>query len=351
MRIQRVPIYLAVFIGLVIIGGFVGAAAAAGELGANTTVSNETALPIGELGGNTTVSNGTAAPIGELGANTTVSNGTAAPIGELGVNATVAGEISPDLDGTATTAPPVARLSVSPVVSEEKPALLCTGNVTADGRPVAGATVHLTFDDYGVLDCTTGEDGAFSMLVRIGPGRHSVVANVSLADRPQSPVLSPRMTAEIPGALPLLPMGVGVIALLVGGTGFFFWRRGRGQEKEEPEPEASLPAEAVPVVVAEDLHETARTLAAGELRQGIEAVYRESLVRLDLQQPDARLLTRTPREVRKQFEGTPIAAPVGSMTEIYEAVVYSGRTAVEKDRRAMIDLFVAVFSGSERADR
>ena len=334
MRIQRVPIYLAVFIGLVFIGGFVSAAAAAGELGVNTTVLN-----------------GTAAPIGEIGANTTVSNGTEMPIGEIDANATVAEEATRDLNGTAATAPPVVRLSVSPVVSEEKPALLCTGNVTADGRPVAGSTVHLTFDDYGVLDCTTGEDGAFSMLVRIGPGRHSVVANVSPADRPQSPVFSPRMTAEIPGALPLLPMGVGVIALLVGGTGFFFWRRGRGQEKKEPEPEVPLPAEVAPVVVTEDLHETARTLAAGELRQGIEAVYHESLVRLDHQQPDARLLTLTPREVRKQFEGTPIAAPVGSMTEIYEAVVYSGHTAVEKDRRTMIDLFVAVFSGSERADR
>lgn len=317
MRIQRVPIYLVVFIGLVFIGGFMGAAAAAGELGANTTVSN----------------------------------GTAAPIGELGANTTVAAEISPDLAETAPAAPPVVKLSVSPVVSEEKPALLCTGNVTADGRPIAGAAVHLTFDDYGVLDCTTGEDGAFYMLVRIGPGRHSVVANVTLADRSEGPVSSPRVTAEIPGALPLLPMGVGAIALLVGGTGFFFWRRGRGQQKKEPEPEAPLPAEAAPVVVTEDLHETARTLAAGEIRKGIEAVYRESLVRLDRQQPDARLLTRTPREVRKLFEGTPIAAPVGSMTEIYEAVVYSGHTAVEKDRRAMIDLFVAVFSGSERADR
>lgn len=279
------------------------------------------------------------------------------PIGALGVNTTVSMGVSADQNGTAGTpvyqSTPVVQLSVSPVLIDEEPILLCTGNVTVDGRPAAGALVHLTFDDYGIHDCTTGEDGAFSLWVRIEPGRHSVVANVTFVDRPESTAQSARVMAEIPGELPLLFLATTGIALLAGGTGLFFWRRGRRTERQpEPEVEVPLPSEEpTPVSVTDDLLETARTLAAGELRTGIEAVYGEFLVRLDRQQPGARLRTRTPREIREQFEGTPIAAPVTAMTTIYEAVVYSGRTPVEKDRRAMIDLFVAVFSGSERADR
>ena len=243
---------------------------------------------------------------------------------------------------------PVVQLSVSPFNSSGELVLLCTGNVTVAARPVSGATVHLTFDDYGILNCTTDENGTFFLLVGIGPGRHSVVANVTLVDHPQSPALSARLTAEIPGGqLPLLPLAVGVIALLTGGTGLFFWRRGRGTEKQpEQKPEVPPPSEETPVAVTEDLRETAGKLAGGELREGIEAVYQELLVRLDQQQPGAHLRTRTPREIQEQFQGTSIATPITAMTTIYEAVVYSGRTPVEKDRRAMIDLFVAVFSGS-----
>lgn len=329
MRSLRVPICLVVFIGLVAISGF-----------------GASAVPIGEHSVNTTVSLGVSPDL-----NGTAQVASAVPIGELGVNTTVSMGVS-DRNRTAATpdqnATPVVQLSVSPVLIDEEPILLCTGNVTVAARPVSGATVYLTFDDYGILNCTTDENGTFFLLVGIGPGRHSVVANVTLVDHPQSPALSARLTAEIPGGqLPLLPLAVGVIALLTGGTGLFFWRRGRGTEKQpEREPEVPSPSEVAPVAVTEDLRETARALAGGELRRGIEAIYQELLVRLDQQQPGAHLRTRTPREIREQFQGTPIATPITAMTTIYEAVVYSGRTPVEKDRRAMIDLFVAVFSGS-----
>jgi hypothetical protein len=239
VRIQRVPIGLVVFIGLVFFSGIVAGVSS-----------------------------------GESGVNTTVPNGTAMPIGEIAMNTTVSMDMSADLNGIATT--------------------------TALNS---------------------------------------------------SPTQSARISAEIPGELPLLSLATGGIALLAGGTGLFFWRRRRGREEKEPEQEVPPVSEVTPVAVTEDLRETARSLAAGELRKGIEAVYLESLVRLNQQQPGARLLARTPREIREQFEGTPIATPITAMTAIYEAVVYSGRRPVEKDRGEMIDLFVTVFSGSERADR
>jgi len=106
-----------------------------------------------------------------------------------------------------------------------------------------------------------------------------------------------------------------------------------------------------PVTVTESLRDTAKKLAAGELREGIGAVYDEFLIRLGQQQPCARFKVRTPKEIRDQFKGTSIATSITAITEIYEAIVYSGRTPVEKDRSEMIDLFVVIFSELERANR
>jgi hypothetical protein len=320
VRNQKLPLYLVVLIGLVSISGFAAAAVPLGELNVNTTVSMVVTPAL------------------------TLNEPALIPASAQNESETVATPVQNSI--------PVVQLSVSLFNASEVPPILCTGNVTVVGRPIPGATVHLLFDDYGVLDCTTDETGTFNMLVNVGPGRHSVVANVSSVDPSQSrPALSPRVTIEVPGIkLPLLPMAVGGIILLAGGTALFFRRRGRRIERQ-PEPEVPPLPEVAPVAETEDLLQTARTLAAGDLRKGIEAIYLESLVRLDQQQPGVRLRTRTPREIRVQFEGTPIAAPITAMTAIYEAVVYSGHTPVDKDRREMIDLFVAVFSGSERADQ
>jgi len=276
----------------------------------------------------------------------------AVPLGGSGVNTRVS--LIPDPDGTAATpvqnTNPMILFNVSPSTSDEEPALLCTGKVAVAVHLLICATVHLLLDDDGIFDSINGEDGTFIQMIDAGSGGHSVGANVSFDDRHPGPALSRRMMAEIPYEPPFLPLAKGRMGIIIGGMDFFFWRRGRGKEKQ-PEEEGPHSSEVAPVAMTEDLRETAGKFAAGELREGIDTVYREFLVRLNRQQPGARLRVRTPREIQEQFEGTPIATPLAAMITIYEAVVYSGRTPVEKDRKDMIDLFVAIFSELERDDR
>ncbi len=244
---------------------------------------------------------------------------------------------------------PVVLLEVAPAEWENQTALLCTGNVTAAGRPVPDAPVRLVFDDSGTADCTTGPEGQFELLAGVVGGSHRVVASVAFADgRPLNPASSAAVSAELPGGFSVLPVLAVIVVLLVGAGGFLFWRRGRS----EPPAAAAPPVDEAPERTApppEDLRATARRLAGDGGRAGIEAVYRELAARLAKERPGAKLQTMTPRELAASFEGSPGGIAVARVAACYEAVVYSGRAPTPVDVETVVEGFVAALSETARA--
>jgi LPXTG-motif cell wall-anchored protein len=258
---------------------------------------------------------------------------------------------------------PVVLLAVVPSEWQNQTAIRCTGNVTAGGRPVTGATVRLVFDGYGTADCITGPAGQFELLAGIAGGRHEVVANVSFADgRPINPGTSLAARVDLPGGFALLPLLGGLVAvLLVGGGGFFFWRRRRNTGGEEisapvrPAPARNAPApgpspEPAPAPQpVEDLRSTARRLAGDGGRDGIEAVYHGLVERLAALEPGSRLGNLTPRELAAHFAGTPAGVAVARVSACYEAVAYSGRSPTPVDVETVVEGFVAALAETARA--
>ncbi len=258
----------------------------------------------------------------------------------------------------------VVLLQAAPSEWQNQTAVHCTGNVTAAGRPVPGAAVHLVFDNYGTADCTTGPEGQFELLAGIAGGSHQVVANVSFADgRPINPASSPAARVELPGGFPLLPVLGGLVAvLLVGGGGFLFWRRRRSSDGEDrpvsvrPTPARSVTPSEPPVVETvpaapptEDLRSTARRLAGDGGRDGVAAVYHGLVQRLAALEPGSRLGNMTPRELAAHFAGTPVGIAVARVAACYEAVAYSGREPTPVDVETVVEGFVAALAETARA--
>lgn len=255
---------------------------------------------------------------------------------------------------------PVLLLEVVPSEWENETALSCSGNVTAAGRPVPDARVHLVYDGTGTADCTTGPEGQFDLLAGIAGGSHKVVANVSFDDgRPINPASSRAVRAELPGGFPVLPViGALLVLLLVGAGGFLFWRRSRTEEGGD-RPAAARPARPAPVapaveeapaaLPAEDLRAVARRLAGDGGREGVETVYHALAARLAKRETSAHLGTMTPRELAAHFAGTPAGVAVARVAACYEAVVYSGRTPTAVDVEIMVEGFVAALAEPDRA--
>lgn len=256
---------------------------------------------------------------------------------------------------------PVVMLGLAQSEFDNQTALLCTGNVTAAGRPVPGAPVHLVFDRTGTADCTTGPAGQFELLAGVGGGTHEVVANVSFSDgRPINPGASPAVRADLPGGFPVLPLLGVVILLLAGAGGFLYWRRRRDNDagpRPAPARPRAEPARQTPAVVesapaptpTEDLRAAAQKIAGEGGRDGIEAVYRALVERLAGEQPGARLESMTPRELAAHFTGAPGGIAVARVAACYEAVIYSGRTPTPVDVETVVEGYVAALSETARA--
>ena len=265
---------------------------------------------------------------------------------------------------------PVLRLGAVPTEHEGEPALRCTGNLTANGRGVPGASVRLVFDGETPADCITGPAGQFELLGVIAPGTHTVVANVSFDDgRPLRPATSAVVEATVPGGFPWLPaLAVVAVLLLAGVGGFLYWRGYRHQERAEPAPLAPPPAAgsevrgrppepmAPPVESAapvpspgSDLRATALRLAGDGGREGIEAVYRGLVRRLAEREPGGRLEGLTPRELAARFEGRPGGLAVGRVAACYEAVAYAGRPPTPVDIETVVEGYVAALTETARA--
>ncbi len=97
-------------------------------------------------------------------------------------------------------AAPQVLLTALSVVENGRPFLRCRGNVTLDNRPVAGAGVRLVFRDFGKVNCTTRDDGSFSLLVDTGEGTRTVIAELVPGDLPLLAAASSPVTATVPGS-------------------------------------------------------------------------------------------------------------------------------------------------------
>ncbi|NLX50174.1 MAG: DUF4129 domain-containing protein [Methanospirillum sp.] len=293
---------------------------------------------------------------------------------------------------------PEVRLQVVVDTWENETALRCSGNVSAGGRPVPGAPVHLEFRGIGSGDCTTGNEGQFELLAGLDPGSYEVVANVSFTDgRPLTPASSPVVRVEIPGGgLPVLPLLAGLVVLLVGAAGFFVLRQRSGGQRAAPaapagpvparpepvrgkpeppepapapvrrKPEPPEPAPAPPAVApappaggvgepvaspSDDLRSLARSLSGDGGRDGVEAIYRELVARVAAREPGAHLEAMTPRELAGHLGQTPAAVAMNRVATCYEAVAYAGRPPTPVDLETMVEGFVAVLSEPARAER
>ena len=252
---------------------------------------------------------------------------------------------------------PVVLLEVAPAEWENQTALLCTGNVTANGRPVPDAPVQIVFDNSGTADCTTGPQGQFELLAGVVGGSHRVVASVAFDDgRPLNAASSAVVSAELPGGFSVLPVLGGIVLLLAGVGAFLYWRRGQADRSARPvtaQPVRPAPPAAAPppVVeeVSEDLRSTARRLAGDGGRAGIEAVYRELAARLAKARPGMNVQAMTPRELAASFEGSPAGLAVTQVAACYEEVVYAGRAPTPVDVEIVVEGFVAALSETARA--
>jgi hypothetical protein len=289
---------------------------------------------------------------------------------------------------------PLVLLDAVPSTWQNESALLCTGNVTALGKGVPNAPVHLVFDSYGWADAMTGPGGQFEVNAGLPGGKHEVVANVSFADgRPLDPATSSVVTAVSPGgsALPLWALpgaGMLVAVLLMAAGGYLVRQRSRDSEQPrsrdvdlaalfQPEPPAPATAEtaapsepptgeppvaspseipppgadppgalvAAPGAVANgELRAAAWALAGNGMRCGIGAVYGDLVARLSAREPDAHLESMTPRRLAAHFAGTPAGPAVARVTSCYEAVNSTWRPPTPADLETMVEGYAAALA-------
>jgi hypothetical protein len=300
---------------------------------------------------------------------------------------------------------PLVRLGAVPSTWQNESALLCTGNVTASGKGVPNAPVHLVFDNYGWANAMTGPDGQFELNAGVPGGKHEVVANVSFADgRPLGPAASSVVTAVVPGgsALPAwaLPFAGVLALLLLAGGGYLFWQRQSRREPEQlrerdldltalfrpdapavataaaaatvaappapspaGEPPAAVPPATPPVdadppgdakaapgaAVNGDLRAAAWTLAGNGMRCGIGAVYGDLVAKLAAREPDAHLEGMTPRQLAAHFTGTPSELAVARIAACYEAVTSTWRPPTPADLETMVEGYTAALGETVRA--
>ncbi len=295
---------------------------------------------------------------------------------------------------------PLVLLGAVPSTWQNESALLCTGNVTASGKGVPNAPVHLVFDNYGWADATTGPSGQFEVNAGLPGGKHEVVANVSFVDgRPLGPAASSVVTAVVPGGSPLpswaLPVVAVMAVLVLAAGGYLFWQRQSRREPEQPRqrdtdltalflpgspaaataaatetaavPPAAPPAGEPPAAASlatppvdngppadaqaapgaagnGDLRAAAWVLAGNGMRCGIGAVYGDLVAKLAAREPDAHLEGMTPRQLAAHFAETPAGVAVARITACYEAVTSTWRPPTPTDLETMVEGYVAALA-------
>ncbi|PKL61200.1 MAG: hypothetical protein CVV31_12545, partial [Methanomicrobiales archaeon HGW-Methanomicrobiales-2] len=192
-------------------------------------------------------------------------------------------------------------------------AVVCTGNLTADGRPVTGAPVLLRVDDATLISTQTDGNGTYAQDVVLPAGEHTLRAEFHAAGYPLNASESHEETAVIPDeGLAALPFVAALAA--AAGTGWYLRRRARPEESPvaaaPPEPEITETPAAV-------------TIAGLPLREAATVLFRTLRAWLGLPE------TKTPRDCAR------IAPDHAGFFERYERIRYAGETPTEEELRAM----------------
>ncbi|MCK9308257.1 MAG: hypothetical protein M0P17_12105, partial [Methanoculleus sp.] len=193
-------------------------------------------------------------------------------------------------------------------------AVACTGNLTADGRPVTGAPVLLRVDGTTLISTETDGNGTYAQDVVLPAGEHTLRAEFHAAGYPLNASESREETITVRGeGLAALPFVAALAA--AAGTGWYLRRRTR---PEESPAAAAAPPE--PGIVAAP---AAVTIAGLSLREAATVLFRALRARLGLPE------TRTPRDCAR------IAPAHAGFFGRYERIRYAGETPTEEELRAM----------------
>ncbi|KAF5053321.1 hypothetical protein DSECCO2_399560 [anaerobic digester metagenome] len=193
-------------------------------------------------------------------------------------------------------------------------AVACTGNLTAEDRPVTGAPVLLRVDDGTLVAGETDGNGTYRTEIVLPAGEHTLRAEFHAAGYPLNASGSEAATVLIRGeGLSPLPFIAAIAAAL--GTGWYLRRR---------RPEESPPAAAEPPAEPEIIETEPEVTAAGlPPREAATVLFRALRARLGLPE------TKTPRDCAL------LAPDHAGFFERYERIRYAGEIPTEEELTSM----------------
>ena len=193
-------------------------------------------------------------------------------------------------------------------------AVACSGNLTAEGRPVTGAPVLVRVDNATLISTETDGNGTYVKEIVLAPGEHTLQAEFHAAGYPLNASESETVAVQVRGeGLSPLPFIAALAA--AAGAGWYLQRR---------RPEESPPAAAEPPAEPEIIETEPEVTAAGlPPREAATVLFRRLRARLGI--PG----TKTPRDCAR------IAPDHAGFFERYERIRYAGETPTEEELRAM----------------
>lgn len=193
-------------------------------------------------------------------------------------------------------------------------AVACSGNLTAEGRPVMRAPVVIRTNDGTLVTAETDQQGAYSTEIVLAPGEYTLRTEFHAAEYPLNPSESETVAVQVRGeGLSPLPFIAAIAAAL--GTGWYLRRR---RPEEEPIAAAEPPAE--PEIVQPPTEPDIGDLPP---REAATVLFRALRARLGIPE------TKTPRDCVR------IAPDHAGFFERYERIRYAGEIPTDDELRAM----------------
>lgn len=193
-------------------------------------------------------------------------------------------------------------------------AVACSGNLTAEGRPVMRAPVVIRTNDGTLVTAETDQQGAYSTEIVLAPGEYTLRTEFHAAEYPLNPSESETVAVQVRGeGLSPLPFIAALAAAL--GTGWYLRRR---RPEEEPIAAAEPPAE--PEIVQPPTEPDIGDLPP---REAATVLFRALRARLGIPE------TKTPRDCVR------IAPDHAGFFERYERIRYAGEIPTDDELRAM----------------
>ncbi|MDK2890953.1 MAG: hypothetical protein PWR21_1585 [Methanoculleus sp.] len=193
-------------------------------------------------------------------------------------------------------------------------AVACSGNLTAEGRPVMRAPVVIRTNDGTLVTAETDQQGAYSTEIVLAPGEYTLRTEFHAAEYPLNPSESETVAVQVRGeGLSPLPFIAALAA--AAGAGWYLRRR---RPEEEPIAAAEPPAE--PEIVQPPTEPDIGDLPP---REAATVLFRALRARLGIPE------TKTPRDCVR------IAPDHAGFFERYERIRYAGEIPTDDELRAM----------------